>query len=87
MLIRQEQEQAERIAEKFAGIQNEYSPLKTEDIKVPKFSEDDIPQFLPSQVWLIMSKLQTNKATVPGDFPGTLIKLFAAYLAEPHNQH
>ena len=58
-------------------------PLKTEDIKVPKFSEDDIPQFLPSQVWLILSKLQTNKATVPGDFPATLIKLFAAYLAEP----
>ena len=78
-----DQEQAESIAEKFAEIQNEYSPLKTDDIKVPNFSENDVPQFLPSQVWLILSKLKTNKATVPGDFPVKLIQLFAAYLAEP----
>ena len=38
---------------------------------------------MPSQVWLILSKLKTNKATVPGDFPVKLIQLFAAYLAEP----
>ena len=78
-----DQEQAESIAQKFAEIQNEYSPLNTEDIKVPSFSQNDVPQFLPSQVWLILSRLQTNKATVPGDFPVKLIKLFAAYLAEP----
>ena len=30
-----------------------------------------------------MSKIKTNKATVPGDLPARLIKEFAAYLAEP----
>ena len=34
-------------------------------------------------MWLILTQLKTNKATVPGDFPAKLIKLFAAYLAEP----
>ena len=78
-----DQEQAEIIAEKFSSIQNEYQPLKTEDISVPPFSEKDIPQFHPSQVWLHLTQLKTNKATVPGDFPAKLIKQFAAYLAEP----
>ena len=76
-------EQAEIIAEKFSKIQNEYQPLKTDDISVPRFEEKDIPQFHPSQVWFALSRLNTNKATVPGDFPATLIKQFAAYLAEP----
>ena len=78
-----DQEQAEKIAQQFAAIQNEYSPLKTEDIQVPLFSENEVPQFDPAQVWLVLSKMKTNKATVPGDFPAQLIKLFAAYLTEP----
>ena len=50
---------------------------------MPPFSDDDIPQFHPSQVWLRLTQLKTNKATVPGDFPARLIKQFAAYIAEP----
>ena len=45
--------------------------------------EGEIPKFHPSQVWFVLSRMDTNKATVPGDFPAELIKLFAAYLAEP----
>ena len=78
-----DQEQAEIIAAKFSSIQNEYQPLKTEDISVPTFSKEEFPQFQPSQVWLLLTQLKTNKATVPGDFPAKLIKLFAAYIAEP----
>ena len=78
-----DQEQAEIIAEKFSSIQNEYQPLKNDDIFVPPFLPEDVPLFQPSQVWLLLTKLKTNKATVPGDFPAKLIKLFAAYLAEP----
>ena len=77
------QEQSEIIADKFASIQNEYQSLKKEDISVPPFSQDQVPQFQASQVWFLLSKLQTNKATVPGDFPAKLSKHFAAYLAEP----
>ena len=50
---------------------------------MPPFSRNEVPQFDPAQVWLILSKMKTNKATVPGDFPAQLIKLFAAYLTEP----
>ena len=78
-----DQQQAEKIAHQFASIQNEYKPLKTEDISVPPFVESDIPQFHPGQVWFVLSRINTNKATVPGDFPAKLIKQFAAYLAEP----
>ena len=78
-----DQEQAEKIAEYFSSIPNEYEPLKTEDIKVPPFSQDEILQFHPSQVWFHLMKIKTNKATVKGDIPAKLIKEFAAYLAEP----
>ena len=78
-----DQEQVEIIAEKFAKIQNEYEPLKKDDITVPAFDDNEIPQFSPAQVWFALCKLNSNKATVPGDFPAKLIKLFAAYLAEP----
>ena len=78
-----DQEQSELIADKFAQIQNEYESLKTDDISVPPFKEQDVPQFVPAQVWCLLAKIQTNKATVHGDFPAKLIKHFAAYLAEP----
>ena len=57
--------------------------MKTEDITVPEYSEEDVPQFQPAQVWFHLARIKTNKATVPGDFPARLIKQFAAYLAEP----
>ena len=78
-----DQEQAEMIAQYFSSIPNEYDALKTEDIKIPTLSEDQVLQFQPSQVWLQLTKIMTNKATVRGDLPARLIKEFAAYLAEP----
>ena len=50
---------------------------------IPEYSENEIPQFHPSQVWLHLAKLNTSKSAVEGDFPPKLVKLFAAYLAEP----
>ena len=78
-----DQAQAEIIADKFTSIPNEYNALKSEDISVPHFSPEEIPQVEPARVWLLLSRLKTNKATVPGDFPAKLTKMFAAYLAEP----
>ena len=78
-----DQEQAEKIAEKFASIQNEFEPILSESITIPPFVENEIPQFHPSQVWFVLSRLEINKATVPGDLPARLIRQFAAYLAEP----
>ena len=78
-----DQDQAEQIAEKFCAIPNEYDALQSEDIQIPFYRDDDIPQFHPSQVWLHLTRLKTNKATTPGDFPAKLIKEFAALIAEP----
>ena len=78
-----DQGQVELIAEKFSSIQNKYDPIQKDDIYIPKYEGSEIPEFRPSQVWFVLSRMYTNKATVPGDFPAKLIKLFAAYLAEP----
>ena len=78
-----DQEQAEIIAEKFTAIPNEYQELKADDIQIPAFTPEDIPEIEPARVWQLLAKLETNKATAPGDFPVKLSKLFAAYLAEP----
>ena len=78
-----DQEQVEIIANQFAKIQNEYDPLNSDDISVPYFSESEIPLFHPSQIWFVLTQLNTNKATVQGDYPARFIKQFAAYLAEP----
>ena len=78
-----DQQQAEKIADYFSSIPNEYEALKNDDIEVPPFTKDQILQFRPSQVWLQLSKVKTNKSTVSGDLPAKLIKEFAAYLAEP----
>ena len=44
------QVQAEMIADKFTSIPNEYEALKSEDISVPPFTPDEVPQFEPSRV-------------------------------------
>ena len=78
-----DQSEEESIADKFTEIPNEYSALKTEDIDIPYFSPEEVPQFEPARVWILLSQLKTNKATIQGDFPSKLTKMFAAYLAEP----
>ena len=78
-----DEKQAEKIADFFSSIPNEYEALKDQDIDIPEFKKDEIPQFQPNQVWLLLTKVRTNKATVPGDLPARLIKEFAAFLAEP----
>ena len=65
------------------SVTYEYEKLKNEVVSIPPFSSEEIPQFEPARVWLLLSRLKTNKATVPGDFPAKLSKIFAAYLAEP----
>ena len=78
-----DKEQAEILADYFAQIPNEYEALKSSDIDIPVFSDSEIPQFKPNQIWHHLTKIKTNKATVPGDLPAKFIKEFAAYLAEP----
>ena len=78
-----DEQQVELIAERFASIQNEYEAINPEKIDIPEFTRDQIPQFRPSQVWFALSRIGTNKSTVPGDIPAKILRRFAAYIAEP----
>ena len=76
-------DQAELIADKFSEVANEYEELKTEDINVPPFCEDEIPQFSEEEIYKALSEIDTNKSNVNGDIPAKLLKLFSKQLASP----
>ena len=57
-----DEQQAEAIAEYFSSIPNEYDALKTDDIEIPHFSEDQVLQFHPSQVWLQLTKIKNKQS-------------------------
>ena len=78
-----DQEQVELITNQFAKVPNIYQPFKNTDISDPHFKETEIPKFTCAQVWFTLIKINTNKTTVSRTFTAKLIKLFAAYLAEP----
>ena len=44
------QEQAEVLAEEFSSISQEYKKLQTEDVKVPPFNHDDVPNISATTV-------------------------------------
>ena len=56
-----DQLQSEVIAEQFAKIQNEYEPLKKDDICIPPFAIKDVPQFHPAHVWDMLTKIKQTK--------------------------
>ena len=77
------EDQAEAIADKFSKVSQEYNPLLADDIKIPEFEEESVPQFRPIDVQRKLEKLKTNKSVPPGDIPVKLIKLFAAQISVP----
>ena len=77
------QEQCDLIADDFSEIPNMYRPLHTSDIQISHFHFNDIPQFTAAQVWKKLATMKANKSSREGDIPAKLLKLFAAYLAEP----
>ena len=71
------QDQAEKIADKFSKISQEYEPLQDKDIIIPDYDISSAPQFHPSDVQNLFQKIKTNKSFPEGDIPPKLIKLFA----------
>ena len=55
-----DQDQAEKIANKFTIVSQEYVALKT-DIKVPDFDPSTVPYFTPDQVRIFLEKVKTIK--------------------------
>ena len=77
------QKQAELIADKFASVSQEYEKLDEKDIKVPFFSESDIPEVSLDEVISTLEKLDSNKSNVKEDVPAKILKHFARQVAKP----
>ena len=73
-------EQAERIADKFAAVSQEFEKLVTDDIKILHFSEEDIPQFEEDDIKGVLESMDTSKSNVAGDIPAKILKTFALEL-------
>ena len=76
-------DQAEMIAEKFAEVSQEYDKLEKSDVKVPDFSEAEIPVITEQEVQEILADMDPNKSNVPGDIPAKIFKHFSEDLAKP----
>ena len=48
-----DEKQAELIADSFSEVSLEYDSLNTEDISIPKFSENEIPHFQNSRRYYV----------------------------------
>lgn len=78
-----DKEQAEAIAKSFNAISQEYQEVKIEDIEIPDFPTERIPQLTPNIVQAYINKLKTNKSTVPGDIPAKILKEFSSIFCIP----
>ena len=79
-------EQAERIADHYSAISNQYEQIKSEDFKEyfnPIRGGKPVPTIEPRKVHQIIHKMNKNAATVQGDIPIKLISEFSVELAFP----
>ena len=74
-------EQAEQIADHISAVSQEYDPLKTEDIEVPKFNQSTTPHISVEEV--LEGLMNIKKSSARGDIPAKLIKRAAMFLATP----
>ena len=77
-------EQANKIADNFAKVSNEYSPLHSSDIDLTQATNlKSTPVLAEHQVYEYLKRIKTNTATVKDDIPAKVIKEFACELATP----
>ena len=78
-----DQEQAERIANHFCKVREKFDPLKIEDINIPHYEENSIPQFSVTEVKIKLSAINPKKSVPIEDIPPQILKTFAAEISEP----
>ena len=80
------QEQAERIAQHYSQISNQYEPVLESDFpnSIPMVRGGSAPPTIePLKVYQVIKKMNKNAATVPNDIPIKLIDEFSVELAFP----
>ena len=79
-----DQAQAEQIAEQFSQISNIYESLKTEDICLDGIkNEKPFPCLEPYFVHKKIKSMKNNTATISGDIPIRVVKMFGYELSYP----
>ena len=79
-----DQSQADKIAENYAKVSNEYKPLSDGDISPDLYRTDQNPPHIePFQMYQRIQKMNTRKANIKGDIPMKIIKEYSVELAEP----
>ena len=77
------EEQAEKIADKFASVSQEFDAIETKDIEVPEFKNEDIPVISLEEVKEALKTMDTNKSNVNNDIPAKVLKHFSDEIAVP----
>ena len=76
--------QAEKIADSFAKVSNEYQPIKSEDIDFSQATNcKPLPWITLEKIRQKIKKMKSKTSTVIGDIPWKIVKDFAFYLSYP----
>ena len=78
-----DQDQAEKIADHYANISNQYQPIKTEDFPGIKVGDYKPPKISASKVVKVINSMNKQAAAVPGDLPMKIIAKFCHELSRP----
>ena len=78
-----EEEQAEKIADKFAAVSQEFDEIVATDVDIPEFSKAEIPVISVQEVKEALESMDTNKSNVNNDVPARVLKHFAGEIAIP----
>ena len=75
--------QAEIIAQKFAQVSNEYEILNRDEINIPEYSDDQIPNITEDDVIEALESLKLNKSERLNDVPAKIFKSYSNLLCKP----
>ena len=77
-------DQAEKIADSFAQVSNEYEPLKSEDIDINQAKNSKpFPWITRKKICQKIRKMKAKTSTVIDDIPWKLVAEFSSYLSYP----
>ena len=72
-----DQEQAEKIADHFCSVRQQFDAVDPNEIVIPKYDINTIPQFTHMEVKLKLKEINPKKAVPEGDIPPKLLKIYA----------
>ena len=80
--------QAEKIADNFARVSQEYEPLQKEDIDINLAKNiKPVPWITQDKICQTIRKMKSKTSTVINDIPWKLIKAFSLYLSNQSQNH